>query len=63
MNIERTISVSPVLSAQRTSSNHATAVAKLANEQTEAQGAADIALIQAIPQIDNRVGSNIDVSV
>jgi hypothetical protein len=33
----------------------------LANQQIEAQGAAALALIQAIPQIDNSIGSNIDV--
>jgi hypothetical protein len=63
MNIDRTIAVSPILSAQRTASDHATASVKLANEQIEAQGAAALALIQAIPQAEGRIGSHINVSV
>lgn len=63
MDIDRTINVSPTLSAQRTASDHATAVVKLANQQIEAQGAAILELVQSIPQADGRIGTNINVRV
>lgn len=63
MNIDRTSQVSPILSAQKTASELSVATVKLANDQIEAQGAAALALIQAVPQADSRIGSNINVSV
>ena len=61
MSINHTAELSSLLSASKTASDINVATLKLANQQIEAQGAAALALIQAIPQIDNSIGSNIDV--
>jgi hypothetical protein len=61
MSIDSTTALSPLLSAQKTANDLNVATVKLANEQIEAQGAAALALIQAIPQINDRIGSNLDV--
>lgn len=63
MNIEQTAQVSPFLSAQRTANDHAIAAVKLANKQIEAQGAAVLELVQAIPQLDSRIGSQVNIRV
>lgn len=63
MDINRVAQVSPLLSAQKIASDANVATVKLANDQIGAQGAAALALIQAIPQADSRLGSHIDVRV
>jgi hypothetical protein len=49
------------LFAQKTANYLSVATIQLANEQIEAQGVAALALIQAILQINDRLGSNLDV--
>ena len=61
MSINHTAELSSLFSASKTASDINVATLKLANQQIEAQGTAALALIQAIPQIDNSIGSNIDV--
>ena len=61
MSIDSTTALSPLLSAQKTTNDLNVATVKLANEHLEAQGAAALALIQAIPQFDGRLGANLDV--
>lgn len=61
MSINHTAELSSLLSASKTASDINVATLKLANQQIEAQGAAALALIQAIPQIDISIGNNIDV--
>jgi hypothetical protein len=61
MSIDSPTALSPLLSAQKTASDLNVATVKLASAQIEAQGAAALALIQAIPQINDRLGSNLDV--
>jgi hypothetical protein len=63
MDINRVAQVSPLLSAQKIASDVNVATVKLANDQIGAQGAAALALIQAIPQTDSCLGSHIDVRV
>jgi len=63
MNIERSIQVSPILSAQRTAAQVETKVVKLANDQIKADGQAALKLIQSVPQATGRVGNNLNVSV
>jgi len=63
VDINRTQQVSPILSAQRTASEHSTAVLKLANEQIEAEGQAALKLIASVPQANGRVGNLLNVSV
>jgi len=61
--IERTIQVSPILSAQRTAAQLETKVVKLANDQIKADGQAALQLIQSVPQASGSIGSNINLSV
>lgn len=61
MSINHAAELTSLLSAQKTSNTINVATLKLANQQIEAQGAAALALIQAIPQSDNSIGSNINV--
>jgi len=63
MNIERSIQVSPILSAQRTAAQLETKLVKLTNDQIKADGQAVLQLIQSIPQSSATIGSNINVSV
>jgi len=49
------------LFAQKTANYLSVATVQFANEQIEAQGVAALALIQAILQINDRLGSNLDV--
>jgi len=46
---------------KKTANDLNVATVQLANEQVEAQGVAALALIQAISQINDRLGSNLDV--
>ncbi len=62
MNIERTIQVSPQLSAQRTAAEVGTKVMKMANDQVKAEGQAALQLIQSVPQATGNIGNNINVS-
>jgi hypothetical protein len=61
MNMNSTAELSSLLSAQKFTSDLNVAAVKLANERIEAQGAAALALIQAIPQNDSPAGSYVDV--
>ncbi len=61
MNIERTAQVSPYLSTQRTAAQLDVAVAKLANNNIEAQGQAALQLIQSVPQAQGNIGNNINL--
>ena len=61
MSIDRTTALSPLLFAKKTANYLSVATVQLANEQIEAQGVAALALIQAILQINDRLGSNLDV--
>lgn len=63
MNIERTIQVSPILSAQRTAAQLETKLVKLANDQIKADGQATLQLIQSVPQATGNIGKTINVSV
>lgn len=61
MNIERTIQVSPHLSAQRTAAQLETKTLKMANEQMKAEGQAALQLIQSVPLHTGNIGNNINV--
>ena len=61
MSIDRTTALSTLLFAQKTANYFSVATVQFANEQIEAQGVAALALIQAILQINDRLGSNLDV--
>ena len=61
MSIDRTTALSTLLFAQKTSNYLSVDTVQLANEQIEAQGVAALALIKAILQINDRLGSNLDV--
>jgi|GEM_PF-1007348 hypothetical protein len=61
MSIDRTTALSTLLFAQKTANYLSVATVQFANEQIEAQGVAALALIQAILQINDRLGSNLDV--
>jgi len=63
MNIERSIQVSPILSAQRTAAQLETTLIKLANDQMKADGQAALQLIQSLPQVTANVGNTINTSV
>lgn len=63
MNADRITQVSPLLSSQKTADDLSVVTVKLANEQIEAKVVSALALIQAIPQANSRIGSNIDVRV
>ena len=63
MDINRTIQVSPILSAQRTANEHLTATLKLANDQIKAEGQLALTLIQSVAQTNGRVGNILNVSV
>lgn len=62
MNIERTIQVSPQLSAQRTATQIQTKTMKMANDQIKAEGQAALQLIQSVPQATGNIGNNINVT-
>ena len=63
MNIERTIQVSPILSAQRTAAQLETTLVKLANDQIKTDGQAVMQLIQSVPKATGNIGNTINVSV
>ena len=63
MNIDRTIQVSPVLSAQSTAAQLETKTLKMANDQIKAEGQAALQLIQSVPQATGNIGNNINIAV
>lgn len=69
MDIERTQSVSPVLSSERIAAQHNIAAIKLSNDISKAQGQAGIQLIQAAvgaatpAQPSANLGNNINIKV
>jgi len=63
MNIDRTIQVSPILSAQRTAAQHEIALLKITNDQIKTDGQAALQLIQSLPSANGNVGNTINVLV
>ena len=63
MNIDRTIQVSPFLSAQSTAAQLETKTLKMANDQIKAEGQAALQLIQSVPQATGNIGNNINIAV
>jgi hypothetical protein len=69
MDIERTQSVSPVLSSERIAAQHNIAALKLSNDIIKAQGQASIQLIQAAvgaatpTQPSANLGNNVNIKV
>jgi hypothetical protein len=63
MNIDRTIQVSPALSAQSTAAQLETKTLKMANDQIKAEGQAALQLIQSVPQATGNIGNNINIAV
>ncbi len=63
MNIERTIQVSPILSAQRTAAELGTKLVKMTNDQIKADGQAALQLIESLPQVTASTGKTINISV
>lgn len=63
MNIERTQQVSPILSAERISSNHAVAAIKLGNNQIKAEGEAALKLLDSVPTPTATQGNTINIRV
>ncbi len=69
MDIERTQSVSPILSAERIAAQQNIAAVKLSNDAMKAQGQASIQLIQAAvgaatpAQPSANLGNNVNIKV
>lgn len=69
MDIERTQSVSPILSSQRIAAQQDIAAIKLSNDAIKAQGQASIQLIQAAvgsatpAQPSANLGNNVNIKV
>lgn len=69
MDIERTQSVSPILSSERIAAQQNIAALKLSNDAIKAQGQASIQLIQAAvgaatpSQPSANVGNNVNIKV